>query len=178
MKTFKLFALALVMFGVSVITSTSAFALQCKTGNYGSDECWTTGQHITSDRAAVLAGSVMVYDFVTPTQAGNDEYDAAFNVRLSGATLDQHIVAGVAQKDYASGDRMQLLVRGKGVIRTNTATVVSGDVLRVQAQSGTGNWGEAIRVPPTLETSRDKVLAFALESQSSVATMDAYITVI
>lgn len=177
MKAFKLFALALVMFGVSVITSNSAFALQCKTGNYGSDECWTTAQLRTNDRA-VIAGTIMVYDFTTPTQQGNDEDQAAFYVRAAGATLDQHIVAGVAQQTYSSGDRVQLLVRGKGKLRVNTASVVSGDALRVQAQSGTGNWGEAIRIPPTLENSRDKVLAFALENQSSVATMDAYITVI
>ena len=102
MKRFKLFVLALVMFGASVmLTSSPAFALQCKAGNYGSDQCWTTGNLRTNDAAqAFIVGTVFVYDFTTPTQQGNSADEAAFYVRAATTADQANIVAGGLQKIF------------------------------------------------------------------------------
>lgn len=180
MNRFKLFALALVMFGVSLITAASpAFALQCKTGNYGSDECWTTGQTVTNDVGQIIAGTIMVYDFETGVNEGNSADNAAFYVRTATSVDKNHIVAGVAQKTYATGDRVQLLVRGKGKLRVN-ASVTSGDRLFV-ARGSVAQRG--IAAPDSKDNgnslaTRDKAIAFALTTTSAAATTDAFITVI
>lgn len=171
------------LFVLAVIFSvTPAFAMQCSAGNYGSDQCWTDAQVlVTGDSAVILPGTIMVYDFVTPTQHGLDPNDAdraAFYVRSARST-DTHLVAGVLQQSATSGDRVKLLVRGQGQLRVNSTSIVSGDKLIPQSwTSGTNNAGEANRVPYNVQTSRDKAIAFALESSATAATIDAYITVI
>lgn len=174
-----------------LLSSSPVFALNCKTGNYGSDECWTTGQlRATGENIAnLVAGTVMVYDFVTPTQHGlepNSDSQLAFFVRAAGTTLDNHVVAGVyqgTQTGISSGDRIELLVRGQGKLRSSTTTVSTGDLFYVATQSGTGNFGEArslgkgnIGIVPT--QTADKSIAWALENATAATTNDAYITVV
>lgn len=188
-KLISLFFVAL-----SLVISANAYALECKTGNYGSDECWTTAVlrqtgELTSN---LVAGTVMVYDIETPTQHGVDPNDpdrVSFTVRAAGATRDNYLIAGVLQHGYnatsnpiASGDRVQLLVRGKGVIRSATSTVSTGDRFYVNAQSGAGNFGEARAIPPkegnVVTNTADKAIAWALENATAVGTNDAFITII
>ena len=172
MRKIKFFAFFLVL----AILATPAFALQCKTGNDASDECWTTAQLSTND-VAIIAGTIMQYDFTTPTQQGNDADRAAFYVRAS-TTADSSVIAGVAQKSYSSGDRVQLLVRGKGSLRVNSSTVASGDKIIAQGHSGTLNRGDGVVLKGDLLTSRDRGIAFALESSTSASTIDAFIIIV
>src|SRR3990167_71525 len=112
MRKFKVIGFLLVL----ALLTTPAFALQCKTGNDASDECWTTaqlratGENITN----LIAGTIMVFDSITPTQHGldpNSESRLAFTVRSAGATVDPVFVAGVYQgtsgSSLSSGDRIQ-----------------------------------------------------------------------
>lgn len=166
------------LFVLTLLASNSAFALQCKTGNDSSDECWTTGQAVTSDVGQLIAGTIMVYDFTTGVNEGNDADDAAFYVRTASSTDQLAIVAGVLQKTYASSDRVQLLVRGKGKIRAGVTTV-SGDRLYIVAGS-VQQRGIATNVKQTFASAdfaNIKPVGFALTSEGA-ATKDAYITVI
>ena len=166
-----LFVLALVFYVAPV------YALDCANGNYGSDACWTNAQLTTND-TAVIPGTVMVYDFTTPTQQGNSADLAAFNVRAATSADQNTIVAGVAQKTYSSGDRVMLLVRGQGKIRS-TVALTSGDRMYVTANAGAQH-GLATNVytSPTSGVSFDKAIAFSLSTTTAAATADAYIVVV
>lgn len=181
----KKFKLSLIVLLFSLFVSSQAFALECKQGNFGSDECWTTANlRVTGENLAqLLPGTVMVYDFVTPVQHGvepNSADRAAFYVRPSAST-DNTYVAGIYQggTNVESGDRVQLLVRGKGLIRNATTTAISGD--RVYASTN----GEARSVNQrevglnyNINASNDQVIAFMLESQTAAGTNDAFITIV
>jgi hypothetical protein len=164
-----LFVLALAMF------VTPAFALECKTGNYGSDECWTNVQVSASETNQVNKGTVLMYA-VTENTADN----GAFVVRVVTATTDAYKVAGVAQQTIATGDRGNILVRGQGKIKSWGA-VTSGDRLFVNASNNQNRYGR-VCVSSSLDVasaaSRDKAIAFALETSTTDATADAYIVVI
>lgn len=164
---------------VLLAAASPSFALQCKEGNFGSDECWTTAQLTTNEVGQVIAGTIMVYDFETGVNEGNSPDNAAFYVKTATSVDKNNIVAGVAQKTYTSSDRVQLLVRGKGKLRVNTA-VTSGDRLFVArgsvAQRGIAT-NDAKDNGNTLST-RDSAIAFALTSTSAAATTDAFITII
>ena len=166
----KLKALVLVLF-LSLVVSTQAWALQCKSGNYGSDECWTDVRVSSSETTPVIAGTVLVYDFAS----AEDADDAAFWVRVSSAITDGYKIAGVAQGTIATGDKGRVLVRGKGDLRVATSTT-SGDRLYVSSTAGTATGTNTVAADSA--ASRDKVLAFALETSGSASTQDAFITVI
>ena len=179
-KSRYFFLFALVLLGLN----SPVFALQCKDGNFGSDECWTTVQLVTSDRA-IIAGTVLVYDFTTPTQAGNSADNAAFYARVATSVDQANIVAGVAQRTYSSGDRAQLLVRGQGQLKVEfiggATAVASQDRLFLLGSSGTGQFGTTSTqvAKSSIEmASRDQAVAFALEASSTEATIDAYITIV
>lgn len=161
-----LFSLFLVLALVAV--ASPAFALQCKEGNYGSDECWTSVKVSASETTPVIAGTVLMYDFASST--GPD--DSAFQVRVSSASTDVYKVAGVAQGPISTGDRGMILVRGQGQLQVaNSAT--SGDRLYTSSTAGkAGTIGG-----DNITTSHDGMIAFALETSVS-ATIDAYIVVV
>jgi hypothetical protein len=168
----------LFLFVLVLLASTNAYALQCKMGNFGSDECWTTAQMTTND-GAVTAGTVMVYDF---TSVGNGADEAAWQVVRSTSSDQRAFVAGVVQQTTVSGDRVQLLVRGKGKLKTITeTTVASGDRIYLwggttqQHLRGTGS-NKGSDIPSA--ASRDDAIAFALTTASASSTIDAYITLI
>jgi hypothetical protein len=191
MRKFKVFGFLLVL----ALLATPAFALQCKEGNDASDECWTsavlraTGENI----ANLIAGTIMVYDSITPTQHGldpNGDNRLAFTVRAAQATTDGTFVAGVYQGNrggtLSSGDRVFLQVRGMGKVRTQTATVNTGDRLYV---SSSGNLGEARALKQNFGVdlagvyngpsgSTDRVVAWALEGATAAATNDAFIVIV
>ena len=170
MKKFKFFGFLIVL--ALLAMASPAFALQCKTGNDASDECWTTITHASADTSVVNAGTILIYDFATATGTADT---VAFNAIPSTAATDGYRVAGVAQGNIATGDRGLILVRGKGKIKASTA-VTSGDRL---FPSGTA--GQARIIPVTDATSaasHDQAIAFALATTSAAATTDAYIIVV
>jgi len=132
---------------------------------------------ITNDTNLVTQGTILVYDFLSPTDIQSTD-NAAFKVRVSTTTDQSAIIAGVAQKSITSGDRALILVRGKGKLKSSVA-VTSQDRFWI---SGTA--GKATNVPPLggLNTpqaaSRDKQIAWALKTEASSATTDAFITVV
>lgn len=165
-----------------LLVSQPAFALQCKTGNDASDECWTTGQTNTNDAGQLIAGTIMAYDYETPTSQSNDATRAAFYVRTATSVDRNYVVAGVLQRTYSSGDRVQMLVRGKGLIRAGAAVnsfdrlyVARGVAMqrgiagKVYAGQTDGDAGVA---------SNDNHIAFALTTTTAAATTDAFITVV
>ena len=164
-----LFSLFLVLALVAVVTP--AFAMQCKEGNYGSDECWTNVKVSANETTPVIAGTVLVYDFASD----HDADDAAWTVRVSSAITDMYKVAGVAQQTIATGDRGNVLVRGQGQLRT-TAAITSGDRLFPSTTAGQATKTNAIDVASA--ASRDGAIAFALETSAAASTMDAYIVVV
>lgn len=163
-----LFVLAL------VVVVSPAFAMQCKQGNYGADECWTDVKVSSAETNVVRAGTVLIYDF---NQDSVDE--SSFEVRVAAASTDSYRVAGVAQHTIATGDRGSILVRGLGKIRT-TGAISSADRLFASGTAGTAvanqNNDEASAA------SHDKQIAFALETKTTSgsfgATLDAFITVV
>lgn len=159
------------VFVFALLISHNAYALQCKAGNFGSDECWTDVVVSSNETTPVIAGTVVVYDF----ESDHDSNDAAWTVKVSEQITDGYKVAGVAQKTIATGDRGRVLVRGKGSIRASAA-VTSGDRLYVHATDGTVSSTNSINV--TSAASNDKLIAFALETTGAAATVDAFITVI
>lgn len=165
MKEFRLFALALVMFGVSVLSITPAYALQCKGGNYGSDECWTEVQIASTETTPVIAGTVL--EFSSAQSTANDN---AFIVTVANASADHSRIAGVAQGAIATGDRGRVLVRGKGKIRKAAGVAASGDYLYASSTGG------AVGI---VGATGAKVTAFALESAANAAaTIDGYIVIV
>lgn len=162
----------LFLFAFTLLLAKSAFALDCKNGNsFSSDECWTNVKVSSSETTPVIAGTVLVYDFASPTDAN----DAAFQVRVSSASTDNYKVAGVAQRTIATGDTGLVLVRGKGKIRATTA-VASGD--RLFTTSLSGRAGTYSPSDNTSVASRDKNIAFSLQTSTASATIDAYMVVV
>jgi hypothetical protein len=180
MKKFIFVALFLLAL---VLVVTPAFALTCKSGNYGSDECWSTGQTTTNDVGQLITGSLMVYDFTTGVNEGNSADNAAFYVRTASSYDQNVIAAGFLQKNYASGDRVEMLVRGQGKVRSTTA-VTSGDRLYAMAgtvaQRGLVSTVSGYPYGPakTGVVSTDKCVAFALTTTAAAATTDAFVTII
>jgi hypothetical protein len=158
-------------FALALLVSNNAYALQCKSGNFGSDECWTEVQVASGETIPVIAGTVLVYDFTSDHSAN----DAAWTVRVAREITDGYKVAGVAQRTIATGDRGNVLVRGKGKVRA-TGAVTSGDRLYVSATDATVQSANLITAASA--ASNDKLIAFALATTSGSATTDAFITVI
>jgi hypothetical protein len=155
-----LFALAFVL-----AIAPSAFALQCKNGNYGSDECWTNVQISTVETTPVIAGTVL--EFAGTTDSADDN---AYIVRVANASADHSAIAGVAQATIATGDSGLVLARGKGKIRVPAGVVATRDYLYASATAGAAG---------TVPATGAKVAAFALQSSTAgAATIDAYITVV
>jgi hypothetical protein len=173
MKSFKLFSLILVM-GVSVVIASvsPAFALDCKNGNYGSDECWTTVMVSPNETTPVNVGTVLKYDI-----ADDSSDKGAFNVRVA-TTVDGYLVAGVAQSAIATGTRGNILVRGKGKI-LSWGAVASGDRLW---PSFAGIAVSKASADVASAASHDKAIAFSLTTGTGTAinptSNDAYIVVI
>lgn len=155
-----------------IVASTPAWALMCKTSQSGnSDECWTQVKLSASETRVVSQGTVLVYDFTSST--GTD--DSAFQTIVSTAATDGYRVAGIAQRTIATGDQDMILVRGKGKIHMFGGTT-SGDRLFVSTNAGRAVNRASFDVASV--ASNDKPIAFALETQASTATIDAYITVV
>jgi len=167
----KKFIFSLLFVLALVVAVSPAFALQCKEGNYGSDECWTNVVVSSGNTTPVIAGTVLVYDFSSDHSAD----DAAWTVRASSAITDGYKVAGVAQGPIATGDRGMILVRGQGQLRT-TAAITSGDRLFPSTTAGQATKTNAVDVASA--ASRDGAIAFALETSAAASTMDAYIVVV
>lgn len=158
-----------------ILSASNAFALQCVSSQKvgGSDECWTQVKVSASETTPVTKGTILVYDF----SSSPDSATAAFQVRVSTATTDGYKVAGIAQSTIATGDIGLVQVRGKGSLKIVTAAVSSGDRLFVSTTAGKAakaNIGDATYAA----TSRDKVLAFALQTTTATATADAFITIV
>lgn len=180
MRKAKFFAF---LFALIVLASSSAFALQCKAGNFGSDECWTNVKFTTND-GAVIAGTVLVYDFTTGINEGNSADEAAWTVRIATTTDQGSIVAGVAQQSYSSGDTGLVLVRGKGKLRMWSTSTTSGDRLYVVGEpvstrdAGLATTNEDLPISANNAASKDKPIAFSLNTYTSAQTIDAYITIV
>ena len=166
MKNLKI----LFLIAFSFVIAHSAFALDCKNGNYAaSDECWTT---VTVDPLAttpVVKGTVLEYSF-----ASGSAEQAGYLVSPSNASSDWTHIAGVAQKPIATGDTANVLVRGHGFIQAKqSSNFTSGDALWVSTTHDVGSVISATGARP---------IGFALQSQSggagTASTIDAYITVV
>lgn len=147
-----------------------AFALSCKEGNFGSDECWTTVRVSLQETTPVTAGTVLVYDV---NQSSPNADTSAFQVRVADASADAWFVAGVAQKTIATGDTGLILVRGQGQLsHKSTEAWASGDALFVSTS----------RDASKVQVTGTRQLGFALEtvavSGNYRATDDAYITIV
>lgn len=151
-----------------LIAAGPSFALSCKEGNYGSDECWTNVRVSALETTPVIAGTLLMYDFTD-----DNADDAAYQVRVTSASTDSYKVAGVAQSTIATGDRGVVLVRGQGQLRIASGTA-SGDRLFASSTAGAAGRHAA---GATL-ASHDSVIGFALESTSGAATADAFITIV
>lgn len=152
----------------------SAFAMQCKEGNLGPDECWTNVEVSPLETTPVIAGTVLVADFASNN---GDTDTAGYRVRVSTTSNDGYKVLGIAQKTIPTGDSGLVLVRGKGKLRI-TGNAVSSDRLFVSSTAGTAS--KAISGSTVDVASHDKVLAFALTTFSNAfgSTEDAYITIV
>ena len=166
-----------VLFVLALLVAVSpAFALQCKEGNYGSDECWTNVIIASNDTTVVIPGTVLVYDH----RAVDATVDTAdFTVRAQTVSTDSNRIAGVAQQTIATGDRGMVLVRGHGQIRYvaeggTSTSVASGDRLYLSATDGAAGQNR----PNDASASVDGSFARALEASTTGTTIDAYITVI
>lgn len=168
MKNLKI----LFLIAFSFILANTAFALDCKNGNGagGSDECWT---YVTVDPlntgGPVVRGTVLEYSFAS----GSSEA-SGYLVTPSNASADWAHIAGVAQRNIATGDSGLILVRGRGKIQAKSSdSFTSGDALYVATTRDAGSI-----IGPT----GDKAIAFAQVTQTAsgntVTTVDAFITVI
>ena len=174
MRSFKLFLLTLVMGVGLLLVASPAFALQCKTGNYGSDECWTEVKLSASETVLpATIGSALVYDFASSPDADT----SAFQVRIATASTDSYRVAGISQTIISTGDRGMVLVRGKGKVQVSTA-VTSGDRLYTTTDTSCRGCLGPQAAPGSGVASHDKVVAFALQTVTAKATIDAFIVVV
>lgn len=151
-----------------LIAAGPSFALSCKEGNYGSDECWTNVRISPLETRPITQGVVLVADF-----SDDNADDAAYQVRAADASADGAHVIGVAQGNIATGDRGVALVRGQGKIRVKTNnTYSSGDMLFVSTSADA----------TTSIVTGNKPVAFALAAQTASgntsATKDAYIVIV
>lgn len=166
MKNLKI----LFLIAFSFVIAHNAFALQCKSGTYAaSDECWTSVTVDPANTTPVVRGTVLEYSVAS----GSSEL-GAYYVIPSNASTDWAHIAGVAQKNIATGDSASILVRGHGKIQAKaTDNFTSGDPLYVSTSHDAGTV-----IGPT----GDKSVAFALQSQTgganTVATVDAFITIV
>ena len=155
---------------LALLIASPAFALQCKQGNFGSDECWTNVKVSDSETNPVIAGTILVYDFASSTSSD----DSAFNVRVSSASADNYRVAGVAQNAIATGKEGLVLVRGKGKIKI-VGVATSADRLWVSATAGKAG---TQFVTDSAVATNDRPIAIALTTTTITSTADAYITVV
>lgn len=167
MKNLKYLFLALVL---SFVIVPASFAMQCHSGNLGSDECWTNVMVSPLETTVVEKGTILMYDATASSADLN-----AFQVKVTTANTDGYKVAGVAQRTIATGDYGLVLVRGQGFLRTIGA-VTSGDRLFVSGSTGKGVKGASVDTASV--ASHDKAIAFALVTSATDATGDAYITVV
>lgn len=160
----------LLVLAAVLLIAPSAFALQCKNGNYGSDECWTNVVVSLQETTPVVQGSVLVYDY--QSNSGNVD-TASYQVRVADASADWNIVAGVAQSNIATGDSGLVLVRGQGKIRTKTTfAITSGDALYVSTSA------DSTKVVVTGAGPVANALVTTSASGNTSATIDAYITIV
>ena len=161
-----------------LLTSSNAFALVCNDsrGVEGSaDDCWVSVKVASNETSLVSSGTVLVFD-ITNAQFSNT--NTAYQVRVSDASIDGAIVAGVAQERIVSGQTALILSRGRGDIAVKTATpFASGDALFVSTS------GDAsIAVSANVLGTTGKPVAFAMETQTvsgnTKGTRKAYITVV
>lgn len=174
----KLFIVFSVLVLALLIAGPSAFALQCKAGNFeSSDECWTNVKVSATETYVVSAGAILVYDITTDSAQRN-----SFEVVVADASADDHLIAGVAQSIIATGDYGRALVRGKGKLCLGHAggagiTVATGD--RLYVSSSRGKAGTTLATSGSTAVSSSDPIAFALQANSTTpATIDAYITIV
>lgn len=162
MKNFRI----LFLLACALLLASPAFALQCKDGNYaGSDECWTEVRISSVETTRVIPGTVLEFDATTDSDETN-----AYVVRVANASADWAAIAGVAQTNIATGDYGRILVRGKGKLRVSGHNFSSRDFLYASSTAGSlGLTASASNASPS---------AFALESSTSSATIDAFIVVV
>lgn len=167
MKNLKYLFLA---FALSLFIVPSSFALQCHEGNLGSDECWTNVVVSPLETTPIVRGTIVVYDF-----NGGSTDNGAYQVIASTANTDGYRVAGVAQSTIATSDSGLVMVRGQGKIRT-IGNLASGDRIYVSGTAGKGVKGASTDISSV--ASRDKAIAFALQSATTDATNDAFIVIV
>jgi hypothetical protein len=168
----KKFIFSLLFVLALVVAVSPAFALQCKEGNYGSDECWTEVKVSAAETTPVVSGTVLKFDVATDSADRN-----AFEVRVATATADYAKIAGVAQGRIATGDRGMILVRGQGQIKVTGGGIATGDPLFVGGAAGTVSEASADAV--TVGLYANDPVGFALESSTAAsATIDGYVTVL
>lgn len=175
-KVKLLFTLALVMFGVSSLSS-DAFALQCKSGqSLNSDECWTEVQIGQGYPTLVSRGHVLTVSIGGNVVGDNNGYLA----NHSTTTGDETII-GVAQTSIASGNSGLVLAKGRGVVYITgerVSAIASRDVL-VATEGAT----LASRAGMTIEAGTTNLgrsrLAVALEAGSTEGQrLNSYINVL
>lgn len=182
----KIFLFAVVL--ALLVSVSPAFALQCKSGNTGSDECWTTVQIGDGYPTLVSRGHVLVVSMGGVTVDDNDGVLARH-----ARTSTDNMVAGVAQNPITTGDRGMVLVRGRGVVNLadadDGASVTSGDPLMIAAgiadstydQIVSGNVGAVVSSASYTYavTNRGSVIGESLETQAVEDTANwAYIDVL
>lgn len=156
----KLMIFGFLIVGLSLLFSSSAFALSCETSQAlnGSDACYTKVTVSSLEVNLVSRGTVLVYSVDASTP-----YQGAYEVRVATASTDNAVVAGFAQTPIASGQSAMILVRGYGYVKT-VGGVASRDELFVVASGNAAAWsgnpGHASKYP----------VAIALETSTSNGT--------
>lgn len=115
MKKISVFLIVLLL-----LASSSAFALTCKKGNNGSDECWTDVKVGEGYTTLVSRGHILVMSTAAVTAGDVD----GFLVQLSTNSYDK--VLGVAQKAIASGETASILVKGRGYVKLSDTNANAG----------------------------------------------------
>lgn len=165
-------------FAVLLLTAKDAFALKCNPArdvNGSADDCWVSVKVSSVETTLVSAGTVLVFDIAN---ADFNEQTTSYQVRVSDASIDGAIVAGVAQNSIVSGATGLILARGRGDVAVKTATpFASGDALFVSTS------GDAsIPVSANVLGTTGKPVAFATQTKTvsgnTRTTTKAYITVV
>lgn len=168
MKKFKKF-IFLALFCALLIPG-KAFAFSCKTSqSIGSpDQCFTSVTISSKETTLVSLGTVLVYDVdgSTPAQAG-------YQVRVSRASADNVITAGIATRRMVTGETGQILVRGVARVLT-IGGVATGDQLAVAAS---GDAATVTSVSPVGASSEPIAVALEASSTNGTTARFAYIRI-
>lgn len=175
----KIFISVLFVLAILVIAS-PAFALQCKQGNYGSDECWTEVLIDVGYTRIVSAGDVLVASLEGITAANNDGFKARHSIASKPG-----MILGVAQRSIATGDRDLILARGIGVVQLVGAVennVASGDMLIVtEGSTLSSRAGAVVGADGVVGTAWDatSIVGVTMETQTTDDSANiAYIRVV